>query len=172
MLAFVSAPDRGEGDLLLTRVARRLMIAGIAVGGVVQVNTEVDPDRPCQMDLRLLTDDSLFRISQSLGLNSTGCRLDSSGLEEVVGRVSAAVLASPPQILILNKFGKQEAEGRGFRSVIGQAVVSGVPVLTSVSAKNLKAFELFTGGAATALGQDEDAVIAWCMSGFSAARQL
>jgi hypothetical protein len=171
MLAFVSAPDRGEGDLLLTRVARRLSEAGVVLGGVVQLNTEVDPNRPCQMDLRLLTDQSVVRISQNLGRNSSSCRLDTSGLEEAVGRVEAALLAAPPQILILNKFGKRESEGRGFRPVIAQAVALGVPVVTSVSAKNRNAFHLFMGGTATALGQDEDAVIAWCFSHVSAVLQ-
>lgn len=162
MLAFVSAPDRGDGDRLLARVAERLTSAGIALGGVVQVNTETDPDRPCLMDLKVLTDGSIVRISQSLGRHARGCRLDAAGLEEAVGRVGAALLTAPPQLLILNKFGKQEADGRGFRPVIAQAIALDVPVLTSVSEKNRDGFELFAGTFATALGTDEAAVMAWC----------
>ncbi|MDO9638934.1 MAG: DUF2478 domain-containing protein [Pseudotabrizicola sp.] len=162
MLAFVSAPDRGDGDRLLARVAQRLAAAGVVLGGVVQVNTETDPDRPCLMDLRLLTDDSIVRISQSLGQHARGCRLDAAGLEDAAGRVDAALNAAPPQLLILNKFGKQEAEGRGFRPVIAQAMALGVPVLISVSEKNRAGFDLFAGTFAIALGTDEAAVMAWC----------
>ncbi|WP_103332205.1 DUF2478 domain-containing protein [Pseudotabrizicola formosa] len=162
MLAFVSAAERGEGDRLLARVAQRLSVAGVSLGGVVQMNTETDPDRPCVMDLRVLTDSSIVRISQSLGRHAQGCRLDAAGLEDAVGRVAEALLVAPPQLLILNKFGKQEAEGRGFRPVIAQAMALGVPVLTSVSEKNRAGFDLFAGECATALGADESAVMAWC----------
>lgn len=162
MLAFVSAPERGEGDRLLARVAQRLGAAGVALAGVVQLNTETDPDRPCLMDLRILTDGSTVRISQSLGRYAQGCRLDAAGLEDAVGRVGAALLAAPPQLLIVNKFGKQEAEGRGFRPVIAQAMALGVPVLTCVSEKNRAGFDLFAGDVASALGTDEAAVLAWC----------
>ncbi|MFN4153946.1 MAG: DUF2478 domain-containing protein [Paracoccaceae bacterium] len=164
MLGFVSAPDRGDGDRLLARVARRLSAVGVVLGGVVQVNTETDPDHPCLMDLRVLSDESVLRISQNLGRHSSGCRLDASVLEEAVGRVAATLLAAPPQLLILNKFGKQEAEGRGFRPVIGQAMAMGVPVLTSVSTKNRAGFDLFAEGTASALGTDEAAVMLWCLS--------
>lgn len=164
MLGFVSAPERGDGDRLLARVAERLMATGTVLGGVVQINTETDPDRPCLMDLRVLSDGSVVRISQSLGRHSAGCRLDASGLEEAVGRVASALLAAPPHLLILNKFGKQEAEGRGFRPVIAQALSLGVPVLTSVSAKNRAGFDLFAGEIATALASDDALVQAWCLS--------
>ncbi|MDR7126225.1 DUF2478 domain-containing protein [Pseudotabrizicola sp. 4114] len=164
MLGFVSAPERGDGDRLLARVAERLTATGIALGGVVQINTETDPDRPCLMDLRVLSDGSVFRISQSLGRHSQGCRLDAAGLEEAVGRVASALLAAPPHLLILNKFGKQEAEGRGFRPVIAQALSLGVPVLTSVSAKNRAGFDLFAAEFANTLPSDENAVLAWCLS--------
>lgn len=162
MLAYVSAPERGEGDRLLARVTQRLMAAGVVLGGVVQVNTETDPDRPCLMDLRVLGDARVIRISQDLGRHARGCRLDAAGLEEAVGLVAARLHSAPPQLLILNKFGKQEAEGRGFRPVIAQALALGVPVLTSVSDKNRNSFEQFAEGAATPLALHEDAVLHWC----------
>lgn len=164
MLGFVSAPERGDGDRLLARVAQRLTTAGTVLGGVVQINTETDPVRPCLMDLRVLSDGSIFRISQSLGRHSSGCRLDAAGLEEAVGHVASALQAAPPHLLILNKFGKQEAEGRGFRPVIAQALSLGVPVLISVSAKNRTGFDLFAAEIAIALQSDEEAVLAWCLS--------
>ena len=164
MLAFVSVPDQGYGDRLLARVAKRLVATGIDVGGVIQLNTETEPDCPCLMDLQVLSDDSVVRISQSLGRHSSGCRLDAAGLEEAVGRVGSALRAATPQLLILNKFGKQETEGRGFRPLIGQALSLGVPILTSVSAKNQDGFDIFAAGMATRLDATEIAITAWCLS--------
>ena len=162
MLAYITASDRGEGDRLLARVARCLQGEGIALAGVVQENTETAPDRPCIMDLRLLTDGRLIRISQSLGPLASGCRLDAAGLEEAAGLVSSALSNLRPGLLIVNKFGKQEVEGRGFRPVIVEALDLGVPVLTCVSHKNRDGFDRFVAGAAQVLPLDEAAVLDWC----------
>ncbi|MFN3846271.1 MAG: DUF2478 domain-containing protein [Paracoccaceae bacterium] len=164
MLAFIPNPHRGEGDRILIEVAQRLTEVGVAVAGVVQINTEIGSDRPCLMDLCILGDGSRIRISQSLGLFSSGCRLNPAGLEDAVGRVESTMLLGGPQILILNKFGKAEIEGRGFRQLIGQVLATGVPVLTSVSEKNQAGFDDFAQGAATALPADEACVIQWCLS--------
>ena len=133
------------------------------LGGVVQINTEIDPERPCLMELRHLSDGNVIRISQSLGLHASGCRLDTLGLEEAAGQVAAALYHHRPDVLIVNKFGKQEVEGRGFRPVIGQAMAMAVPVLTSVAPKNRAGFDAFAEGLATELGENEDRVLAWCL---------
>ncbi|MFN7222604.1 MAG: DUF2478 domain-containing protein [Paracoccaceae bacterium] len=164
MLAFIPTPYRGEGDRILAEVARRLTQTGVAVAGVVQINTEIDPDRPCLMDLCILGDGSRIRISQSLGLHSAGCRLDPAGLEDAVGHLETTLARHTPQILIVNKFGKAEIEGRGFRHVIGQVLAEGVPVLTSVSEKNQVGFDDFAQGAATILPANEAVVLQWCLS--------
>ncbi|PJF09751.1 DUF2478 domain-containing protein [Pseudorhodobacter sp. MZDSW-24AT] len=163
MLGFISAPARGAGDTLLARVAARLTAQGVLLGGVVQVNTETDPDSPCLMDLRLLGGGRVIRISQSLGRHATGCRLDTAGLEEAAGLVAEQLHRARPHLLIVNKFGKQEAEGRGFRPVIAEAIALGVPVLTSVAEKNRAGFDLFSDGLASFLPVDEDMVFNWCL---------
>jgi len=159
-LAYVSATERGESDALLAAVARAL--AGPhRLCGVVQINTEYDPDRPCHMDLAVLGTGSVIRISQFLGAGSSGCRLDPAGLETAVGLVAATMQQQAPDLVILNKFGKHEAEGRGFRPLIGQALAMGVPVLTAVSALNLPRFLDFADGMATGLRAESGAVLDW-----------
>jgi hypothetical protein len=49
-------------------------------------------------------------------------------------------------LLIVNKFGKHEALGRGFRMVIAEALSKGLPVLVGMNALNLPAFEEFSEG--------------------------
>ena len=161
MLAFVVAEGRGQGDALLADVARALLAEGRRLAGVVQVNTIFDPARPCHMDLDVLTGGGRVRISQNLGPLAKGCRLDPSGLESAVGLVQAALEAAP-SLLVINKFGKQELDGRGFRPLIGQALGMGVPVLTSVAPRNTPAFLEFAEGMAEALPPDEAAILAWC----------
>lgn len=160
MLAFFSTAERGMSDRLLAALAAQLRGRGLRVAGAVQVNVD-RPDSPrCDMDLHVLTGDEVVRISQNLGRESRGCRLDPGGLERAVGLVAAA-LDNGPDLLIVNKFGKQEVDGRGFRPLIGEALARDIAVLTAVSAGNRAAFLDFCDGYAEELAADATALRDW-----------
>ncbi len=161
MLGYITTEGRGASDVLLFGVARRLRDQGVVVAGAVQENVERDPARKCDMELHVLTNTSVVRISQDLGRHATGCRLDASGLEQAVGLVEAS-LANGPDILIINKFGKQEVDGHGFRPLIGRAIAEGIPVLTAVNQGNLPGFLGFAGGMGESLTPEEAAILTWC----------
>ena len=159
-LAYVTTTDRGATDRLLSAVAERLLARGAKLSGVVQTNTECADNTKCDMDLRVLPDGETIRISQSLGAHSRGCRLDPAALEQAVGYVTGS-LSESPQLLIINKFGKHEADGRGFRPVIGEALALEIPVLVGVNGLNAEKFRDFTDGVAQALEPEVDAIVAW-----------
>ncbi|MGB5837211.1 MAG: DUF2478 domain-containing protein [Albidovulum sp.] len=161
MLGYVISEGRGVADLCLATVARELVADGWPLAGAVQVNTDRADASPCDMDLQVIGPDRIIRISQNLGSLSKGCRLDPSGLEQAVGLVEQA-LELNPRLLIVNKFGKQESEGRGFRPVIGRALGQGVPVLTAVNAGSLTAFHDFAEGLAAQITLDLAAIRSWC----------
>ncbi len=161
MLGYFTAEGRGVADKLLADLATDLIARGVDVAGVVQINRETQADRLCDMDLQVLGHDHHVRISQNLGAHARGCRLDPFGLETAVGLV-AADLARKPALLILNKFGKSELEGRGFRDVIGQALCADVPVLTAVNKANLQGFLGFADGMAEELTPELSVVLNWC----------
>jgi hypothetical protein len=159
-LGYVVSARRGGVDLLLADVAARLAAEGWRLAGVVQVNAE-RPGRRCDMELAVLGGETV-RISQCLGPLSRGCRLDPAGLEAAVGQVDAVLDAKAPQLLIVNKFGKAEIGGRGFRPVIARALGDGVPVLLGVNRANLDGFAAFAEGFGTPLPEDAEAVLDWC----------
>lgn len=163
MLGYIQSQEQGQGDALLSGLAQDLGGRGWRLAGAVQMNHVFDPARPCHMDLHLLSGSGVVRISQDLGAGSSGCRLDAQSLEEVVGLVAGALQARP-QLLIVNKFGKQEVEGRGFRPLIGEALQMGVPVITSVSQINRAGFEAFAEGIAEPLAPDPQELVAWCLA--------
>ncbi len=66
-----------------------------------------------------------------------------------------------PDLLIVNKFGKMEGEGRGFRDLIARAVAEGVPVLIGVNGLNRDALEVFLGGPAPLVAAEVGAVLDW-----------
>lgn len=166
MFGYVTARGaRGEIDQLLAEVAQRLQSEGWPLAGAVQQNSaQTCADGPCDMDLRLLDGSGTIRISQSLGALSEGCRLDPAGLEAAVGRVAVSLMRSgtTPRLMIVNKFGRQEAEGRGFRPVIAEALGAGIPVLIGVGHDHGAEFAAFAGGLATELTPDIDTILGWC----------
>ena len=148
-LAYTMAPGRGGIDLFLSRLADRLQQAGWRTCGVVQTNTDRGEANPCDMDVRVLPDGPVIRISQSLGAQARGCRLDPSALEQAVALVTGR-LSRGADVLIINKFGKHEAEGRGFRDLI-----------VGVNGLNLDAFLGFAGDMAVQVGSDPALLEAW-----------
>jgi len=159
-LAYTMAPGRGDTDLILAGLAADLVARGARLCGTVQINTDRDTDGPCDMDVRVLPDGPVLRISQDLGPEARGCRLDPAALESAVALV-AARLGADTELLIVNKFGKHEAEGRGFREVIAEALGLGVPVLVGLNSLNRAAFEEFAGGFATQLPPERAALVEW-----------
>ncbi len=161
MLGYVTAEGRGRADALFCEVADHLRAEGVKLAGAVQVNLDREPHYKCHMDLQILSGGDVVRISQDLGTLAEGCRLDPDGLERAVGLVEQAVEAGP-DLLIVNKFGKQELDGRGFRPLIGKAMVAGVPVLVAINRDHIPGFEGFSAGIAEKLPADRDRILAWC----------
>lgn len=161
MLGYLIVEGRGAADRLLFALAERLRAEGWPLAGAVQVNDDSEGGPRCAMDLHVLAAGQVVRISQNLGALSRGCRLDPQGLATAVGLAEAA-LAQSPRLCIVNKFGKTEIEGRGFRPLIGAALAQGTPVITSVSRGNLPDFQRFAEGMAEALPPDLDHLLAWC----------
>jgi hypothetical protein len=103
------------------------------------------------MDVRILPDGAVIRISQNLGPKSRGCQLDPNALEQAVTETNTRLTNA--DILIINKFGKHEATGRGFRQTIADAMEADIPVVVGTNGQNLDAFISFTGGTAEPLSE-------------------
>lgn len=65
-------------------------------------------------------------------------------------------------LILINKFGREEAHGRGLRPVIAEALIAEIPLVIGVSTRNLRDFLTFVGDSATRLRPDIEAITAWC----------
>jgi len=162
--------NRGQigTDPIMTEAAERLLALGYGVAGLIQSNTERGEDCRCDMDVKVLPGGTVFRISQDRGPGARGCRLDPAMLEAGVALVDRA-LQDAPDILILNKFGKHEAEGRGFRQTIAEALAREIPVLLGINPLNLEAFLNFAGDLAEEVRPQAGTIAAWCAGVLSGA---
>ena len=160
-IGYVSLPGRGATDTCLAQAVALLTARGVPMAGTVQTNPERPGRHVCDMDVRVLPDGPVLRISQDLGAGARGCRLDGGALELAVAEVAPRLDGAA--LLVVNKFGKQEALGRGLVPVIAEAVGRGLPVLLGVNALNLPAFLDFADGLAEALPADPAAVAGWAL---------
>lgn len=115
---------------------------------------------PCEGDIFVLPDGPRLAIAQNLGPGSRGCRINPDALERAVALCEARV-GGQTSLLLINKFGKQECEGRGFRNLIGEALARGVPVLVGVNKLSLEDFLAFSDGAAQQVPATEAALLEW-----------
>lgn len=148
-------------DSLLVQCAQALAQLGFRLGGVVQSNPPRPGRRKCDMLLNDLSSGETTLISSDQGDGANGCRLDLSALSDAALGVEKAVAAGV-DLVIINKFGKQEAQGRGFRSAIAEALVRDIPVVLAVSRLNLDACLEFAGGRFTQLEAEPVAIVDWC----------
>jgi hypothetical protein len=148
-------------DDFLRRVADRLRADHVSLGGALQENTGGGEGLCSAMTLIDLASQSRFLISQDLGSQSEGCRLDARGLSEI-GALLDRTLDQHIELLLLNRFGKAEAEGGGLRSAFAHAIDAGIPILTAVRPPYIEAWSKFHSGLAVDLTPDLDRILAWC----------
>ena len=173
MLAVIPITDAQPADALLDGAAALLMQAQRRVAGCVQIaiapgqnlgqNLDQNPQQgqpPRRLrQLRVFDGSADPPIQQYLGAGATGCSLDAAALAMAVARVAEQVPGA--DALILNRFGRSEATGGGFRPVIAAALLAGVPVLTAVPDRYRAAFDDFAGGLAEWLPPDPAALADW-----------
>ncbi|RME15630.1 MAG: DUF2478 domain-containing protein [Alphaproteobacteria bacterium] len=158
-LAHVTAEGRGRTDDIIAAFVAALEAEGLSLAGTVRLRPADAGAHPCDMDLRVLPDGPDFRISQRLGAQARGCRLDGGVIEAIAVEVEARLPGA--DLLIVNKFGKLEAQGRGLAPAIAMALERGIPTIVGVNALNLPDFLAFSDGMAEALAPDRESLFAW-----------
>lgn len=161
-IAYTKSNGQGGTDRLLSRLAERLEAAGARLCGTIQVNHDAPGQRGCDMDVTVLPDGPVVRISQSLGRHAEGCRLDPEALERAVSLSGKVLDGGGVDLLLVNKFGKHEAEGGGYRDLIARALEMDLPVLVGLGGQNADAFHEFAGGMEEALPSDLPVLVEWC----------
>lgn len=164
MTASIGAIAYPEGiypDRMIAAIAQQARAAGARLAGVVQHNTCPPGRSRCDMLLEDLRTGAIIRISEDRGEEARGCRINTQGLAEACASVETALAGDLPDLLVINKFGKMEAEGAGLRDLIARAISQEVAVLIGVPKRNLAAWRAFAGPYAEELAPDPVAVMTW-----------
>ncbi len=137
-------PAGTDGQAVLRRVVAIARDAGLAVGGLLQHDIQRPDRRKCDMEVEDLHSGRRYPITADRGAGARGCHLDPGLLAEAVSAATGAV-GLAPDLMVVSKFGKVEAEGGGARQMIADAVEAGIPVLLAVPQVNLDPWRRFAG---------------------------
>jgi nucleoside-triphosphatase THEP1 len=163
MLAAILYDQGFPIDGFMADLAARLKQGGVRLGGVVQHNEGACESGCLSMALEDLATGTRFPISEARGAGAAGCRLDASGLAAAAGAFGAA-LAGEADLVIVNKFGRQEMLGQGLRQEIAAALMAGMPLLIAVRRDFLPDWRDFAGEDWTELPAETQAAETWVLS--------
>jgi nucleoside-triphosphatase THEP1 len=141
----VTYSDSQQAADALRRLVGQLAVRGASCAGFIECAVPLRPGQSrCDMVIENLSDGQRLKISEDRGPMARGCRLDGGALADALAQVEVA-MAARPDVLVVNKFGKTEAEGAGFRPLIANAIDHGIGVLIAVPWRNIESWRLFVG---------------------------
>ncbi|HEY0234275.1 MAG TPA: DUF2478 domain-containing protein [Afipia sp.] len=169
MAALVFSDDQ-QPDEILSEFAALVMSRGHRALGLIQRGHCSGPATR-ELFVTLLHTGDDVQIFQDLGSCAQGCKLDVNQLLFAGASISQSLTQDGADILIINRFGKLEKEGKGLLFLIDQALSAGVPVLIAVPEASLDDWMEFSGGLGVTLECSEACVTDW-WDGFAAAALL
>jgi nucleoside-triphosphatase THEP1 len=150
----ITYAESGRAGEVLRRLAAGLAARGVRCAGFLQRDEPPAAGRTCcDMVLVGLASGERLKISEDRGQHARGCRLDAGELVRAVASARSDLDAGA-DVLVVNKFGKTEAEGGGFRPLIADAIGLGRRVLITVPSSNLAAWRAFAGDLACEVSAD------------------
>jgi hypothetical protein len=155
LAAMVYGPEQ-DPDAVLRDFAAALIARGYRVVGMVQAGQCADSS----LSAVLVHSGETLLLAQDFDPTAKGCRLDLGRLQSAGERVARA-MDGGADLLIVNRFGKRERDGKGLGYLIERALKSDVPVAIAVSGERFSEWIKFAGGMTVKLPCERDALDGW-----------
>jgi hypothetical protein len=148
-----------DPDPLIAGFAADLHRAGHRPVGVVQRGRTCQSENP-QFGVVILPDGEVVGLATGDGAPAAGCRLDPDRLAGLAVRLAAAI-ENGADLVIINRFGRSEAEGKGLIDLVPMALDADIPVLIAVPERRFSAWIRFSEGMNVRLACRRDALDQW-----------
>ena len=132
-----------DPDQILRDFSLDLNGYGYRAVGLVQTSHRC-VDAPTLSAMLLHTGEEL-QLFQDLGTCAAGCRLDVGQLLDAGSRVASAI-DEGADLVIINRFGRQEREGKGLCYLIERALSADIPVVIAVPSHRFADWIKFADG--------------------------
>jgi Protein of unknown function (DUF2478) len=147
-----------DPDEVLRDFASDMSTRGYRAVGLVQLGHHCI-DAPKLSAMLLHTGEEL-PLFQELGPCATGCRLDVGRLLDAGAQVASAI-DEGADLVIVNRFGRQEREGKGLSYLIERALSADIPVVIAVPNHRFADWIRFAEGMSVKLPCNREALEAW-----------
>jgi hypothetical protein len=147
-----------DPDRVLRDFASELNARGCRAVGLVQTGHHC-LDAP-KLSAMLVHSGEQLQLFQDLGTGATGCRLDVGQLMDAGAQVAAAI-EEGADLVIVNRFGRQECEGKGLSYLVERALSADIPVVIAVPSHRFADWIKFADGMSVRLRCDREALDAW-----------
>ena len=145
-----------DPDAVLRSFAADLNARGFRVVGMVQAGQCADSS----LSAVLLHSGEKLLLAQDFDPAAQGCRLDLARLQNAGARIADA-LVHGADLVIINRFGKRERDGKGLSYLIERALDADIPVVIAVGKDHFADWIKFAGGMSVKLRCDRDALDIW-----------
>lgn len=157
-VAVVVGAESAQIQTLFAAVTSRWRAAGVRVAGVIAEPHGL-PGGTCSAGiLRDIESGLVYTIYLDSAPDGTSCHLDAKGVD--VACLNLIDQIETCDLMVLSKFGKLEATGKGLANAFAIALGTGKPVLTTISDKHREAWTAFAPYAAY-LPADESTLQTW-----------
>jgi hypothetical protein len=157
-LAALVYEQHQDPDEILRDFAADLNARGYRAVGLVQLGHHC-LDAPKLSAMLVHTGEEL-QLFQNLGACATGCRLDVDQLLAAGAQVASAI-DQGADLVIVNRFGRQEREGKGLSYLIERALSADIPVVIAVPSHRFAEWIKFADGMSVKLRCDRGSLDAW-----------
>jgi len=155
-LAALVYDDGEDPDAVLRDFAAKLNAHGVRAVGMVQAGQCADSS----LSAVLVHSGETILLAQDFDPRASGCRLDIARLQNAGARVAEALEAGA-DLLIVNRFGKRERDGKGLGHLVERALNADIPVVIAVSSDRFADWVKFAGGMSVKLRCDRATLEAW-----------
>jgi nucleoside-triphosphatase THEP1 len=146
-----------EPDEILCAFANHLAALGYRAAGLVQRGHRRFGAGLSALLLHSGEELTLFRDTDA---GEIGPRLDAVRLQDAASQISRAI-DQGADIVIVNRFGRQELNGRGLCSLVERAAHADIPVVIAVPAHRFADWIKFADGMTVKLRCDREALVDW-----------
>jgi uncharacterized protein DUF2478 len=146
-----------DPDRILREFAADLNGRGFRAVGLVQLGHHC---LDASLSAMLVHTGEELNLFQDLGSCAAGCRLDVGQLLDA-GQQIARAIDDGADVLIINRFGRQEREGKGLSYLVEHALSSDIPVVIAVPSHRFADWIKFADGMSVKLHCNRFALDAW-----------
>jgi len=155
LAALVYEPHQ-DPDAVLRGFADDLNARGFRAVGMVQAGQCADSS----LSAVLVHSGEKLLLAQDFDPSARGCRLDVHRLDDAGARIAVALEAGA-DLVIINRFGKRERDGKGLSYLIERALGADIPVVIAVPSHRFTDWIRFANGMSVKLACNRHSLNAW-----------